>query len=268
MKKQSLLLPSALATMLFLFSVVSCREVDPVQPKPKNRGARSLAGSNISYGTWSSSLTSGQRGWIQLTANQMGESDTQIIEYDLYSIETTVGQDLRDRGLSDEMSPSNPFYCYIVALYSEYVYRSYGAYTPKGWITQTVNNDGPGINDNSIDYNYNVGIQYVQTSTDPDLFTYMFINGTRFMVPGAVLLRTYYDVKVYRNPFGSQGSFTLPGGSRQTGSIYLDPSEENDLDLLKHEFGHILQAEALGRFCYYNVIAYQSIDSAQRDGVG
>lgn len=263
--KRRLSTSATLAVLLLILSVVSCRDsTTNVQPKPKVGSARMMANS-MGFGTWSSMLTSAQDGWIQLAANQTGESDLGVIEYDLYSIEASVGQDLRNRGLSDEMSPSNPFYCYIVALYSARVYESYGS-SASSWIAQTVNNTGPTITDNSISYNYNIGKQYIDNNVSGSLFNYMFISGTRYMIPGQQYVGTYNGTPLYTASYLQYGSFTLPGSTRANGRIYLQNGFQNDQDLIRHEFGHILQGEDFGLTCFYTQVVPASIQSANKDG--
>jgi RHS repeat-associated protein len=55
---------------------------------------------------------------------------------------------------------------------------------------------------------------------------------------------------------GEKSAFTAPGVG-----IFVDPAVQNDIQLLMHEYGHILQAEKAGMAAYYSVIAPESVKS-------
>ena len=71
--------------------------------------------------------------------------------------------------------------------------------------------------------------------------------------------RHYFErVRVYSCRWLKGGSaFCLPGIG-----ITVHPSRKEDLDLLRHEFGHVLQARRFGTFYFYLVIAPMSLCSA------
>lgn len=70
---------------------------------------------------------------------------------------------------------------------------------------------------------------------------YQYIEGVRIIQQVAIRANT---------------AFTLPGFG-----IVVHPSVAGDIDLLCHEFGHILQARAWGLIYYYNTVAPASIES-------
>jgi len=62
------------------------------------------------------------------------------------------------------------------------------------------------------------------------------------------------------NQLKEESAFTLPGIG-----IFVSPGSENDINLLRHEFGHILQANAGGKTLFYNHIVPMSLISATID---
>ena len=70
--------------------------------------------------------------------------------------------------------------------------------------------------------------------------------------------RTYFEgVPVYASEFGdlkNGAAVTLPGIG-----IFVNPSDLENTDLLRHEFGHILQARKYGMGFFYEVIAPASL---------
>jgi RHS repeat-associated protein len=71
----------------------------------------------------------------------------------------------------------------------------------------------------------------------------------------------YFEgVSVYTTTFGAckdRAAFTVPGVG-----IFVNPKDVNNLDMLRHEFGHVLQYRAWGTFFYYSQIVPTSIQSA------
>ncbi|TXE04804.1 RHS repeat-associated core domain-containing protein [Algoriphagus aquimarinus] len=74
---------------------------------------------------------------------------------------------------------------------------------------------------------------------------------------------TYFEgVRVYTTEVGDIGrgaAGTLPGVG-----IFVNPNDKFNKDLLRHEFGHILQARKWGMDFFYGTIVSESIKSANR----
>jgi hypothetical protein len=74
---------------------------------------------------------------------------------------------------------------------------------------------------------------------------------------------TYFEgVRVYASTVGAlknRAAMTLPGVG-----IFVNPKDLYNVDLLRHEFGHILQAQVWGNDFFYHVIVPASIASADR----
>lgn len=76
-------------------------------------------------------------------------------------------------------------------------------------------------------------------------------------------LDRYYGIQLYTWRFLDEGDgLTLPGIG-----IFVNPKDINDKDLLRHEFGHILQAEEAGYWKFYTIYGPASINSAANIGV-
>lgn len=74
---------------------------------------------------------------------------------------------------------------------------------------------------------------------------------------------TYFEgVRVYASEAGALkngAAGTLPGVG-----IFVNPKDLYDIDLLRHEFGHILQAQVWGNKFFYGTIVPASLASANR----
>ncbi len=72
---------------------------------------------------------------------------------------------------------------------------------------------------------------------------------------------TYFEgVRVYGSTVGALkdgAAFTLPGVG-----IFVNPRDLYDVDLLSHEFGHVLQARIWGNQFFYGTIVPISVQSA------
>lgn len=85
-------------------------------------------------------------------------------------------------------------------------------------------------------------------------------------VTGAKFVGAYNGVDVYETAQMDGRAVTLPEAG-----IIVNPGDYSaglDMDLIKHEFGHYLQAEDIGKIVFYREIAPASILSASRDGIG
>ena len=72
----------------------------------------------------------------------------------------------------------------------------------------------------------------------------------------------YKGILVFETPYVNGGAMTLPGIG-----IFLNPGDfESDPDVLRHEWGHILQSYLTGRVMFYNVIGVGSLISTQLPG--
>lgn len=72
--------------------------------------------------------------------------------------------------------------------------------------------------------------------------------------------KMFEGVPVYGSLFGNLkngAAMTLPGIG-----IFVNPNDLNDIHLLRHEFGHILQARKYGLEFFYTVIGPASLASA------
>ncbi len=68
----------------------------------------------------------------------------------------------------------------------------------------------------------------------------------------------FYGARVYQNKMMEKGSaVTLPGIG-----IIINPQDVGNIDLLRHEFGHILQSKKMTKFGFYGIIAPKSLFSA------
>lgn len=70
----------------------------------------------------------------------------------------------------------------------------------------------------------------------------------------------FQGIRVYKLNFGNfrkGAALTIPGIG-----IFVGKGMENDLDLLRHEFGHILQFKKWGFWFFWRHIAKTSLDSA------
>jgi hypothetical protein len=76
-------------------------------------------------------------------------------------------------------------------------------------------------------------------------------------------LKNHFEkVRLFQSRFGAlkrRAAFTLPGIG-----IFVNPLDLNNKDLLRHEFGHILQARKWGLFFFIRYIALQSLRSAKK----
>jgi len=74
---------------------------------------------------------------------------------------------------------------------------------------------------------------------------------------------TYFEgVRIYATevgPIGRGAAGTLP----RVG-IFVNPNDKYNVDLLRHEFGHILQARKWGMDFFYGTIVSESVKSANR----
>jgi len=72
----------------------------------------------------------------------------------------------------------------------------------------------------------------------------------------------FENIKVYTSKLGAlnkRAAITLPGIG-----IFVHPIDKDNIDLLRHEFGHILQAKKWGIRFFILHIALQSLRSAQK----
>jgi hypothetical protein len=83
---------------------------------------------------------------------------------------------------------------------------------------------------------------------------------TGSLAPG---LDFFEGVRVFSSEVGDLeygAAFTLPGLG-----IFVNPNDVTNEDLLRHEFGHILQAQKWGNDFFYNTIVPQSLISASHN---
>ncbi|MBR8840915.1 MAG: hypothetical protein DSM106950_44895 [Stigonema ocellatum SAG 48.90 = DSM 106950] len=259
-----------LFTLLFLFVVVSCRDNDSFQPKSsKPRGSGRLVGSSA-YEAWQDNLSWSQQNWISQQA------DPENTSYTLWNDERSIAGALSSKNISADIDVHNIFNCYQIALVGAYHTQSIGEAKAKEWMIMTYI-DGVGYSTETT-FNFNVGKQVALSSytgaLDDAVYKSMFIDNTNFKVPGITVIGSYYGVTIYENPLMNlSGSFTFPGLTRANSAIYLqsffadDMNSQRTKDVIKHEFGHILQREALGITCYFTEIAINSSQSASENGV-
>ena len=57
----------------------------------------------------------------------------------------------------------------------------------------------------------------------------------------------------------NHAALALPGVG-----IFIHPDDEKNISLLRHEYGHMLQAKRWGMFFFYRTIALTSLNSARR----
>jgi hypothetical protein len=72
----------------------------------------------------------------------------------------------------------------------------------------------------------------------------------------------FEHIKVYSLKWGAlkrRAAITIPGIG-----IFVHPIDKNNKDLLRHEFGHILQHRTWGLWFFYTHIAIQSVKSARK----
>jgi hypothetical protein len=216
--------------------------------------------SSIAYSTWESQLSSSQQTWFLENGQELKQS--------IYIDEQLIGRDLDDLSLSRNIDYAYPLFCYQVALASGHHTQSMGPELAESWVQLTYANQIP-AESNDVMFNFNVGRQFSVGRASGDLgdplYNYMFISGSRYRIPGEVQVGTYNGVPLYSAFYLQFGSFTLPASTRGNSRIYLDVSQTNDQDLIRHEFGHVLQGEELGLSCYYGTIVKESISSAYRD---
>jgi len=77
----------------------------------------------------------------------------------------------------------------------------------------------------------------------------------------------FEDTRVFEAPLTDSdhiAGVTLPGkGIIVSEGVYVERfMDPQFMDLLKHEYGHILQAKAWGRFAFYDIIGHESLYSA------
>lgn len=72
----------------------------------------------------------------------------------------------------------------------------------------------------------------------------------------------FEKIKVFGSTFGAlknRAAITIPGVG-----IFVHPKDKGNLDLLRHEFGHILQRRKYGFFFFFFKIAIISLKSARK----
>lgn len=73
---------------------------------------------------------------------------------------------------------------------------------------------------------------------------------------------SFFGVSCFTSTLGelkNRAAIAIPGIG-----IFIHPKDEHNIDLLRHEFGHILQAKKWGKVFFYRHIARESINSARR----
>jgi hypothetical protein len=74
--------------------------------------------------------------------------------------------------------------------------------------------------------------------------------------------RKFENIKVYTSHIGAlkkRAAVTIPGIG-----IFVNPLDKNNIDLLRHEYGHILQAKKWGFVYFMTHIAFISLRSARK----
>lgn len=272
-------------TLVLLLAAVSCRdnEITNPQPKPKKQsGARTIG--NSAYSDWQNNLSWTQQNFIDQQA------DPEDFAYSLWSDEQSASYDLTARGYQIQVTPEYPFHCYQIALLGAYHTSSIGATKAQEWIKMTYI-DGIGYFTETV-YNFNVGknVALVGASNlDSRVFNEMFVNGKNFKIPGTTnnyqQIGTFNGVPVYKNLLidlfaDSWAAATYPSTSRSNSEIHLGSaaadaavSNAQRVQLLQHEFGHILQKEYIANrtgsevsaiTCFYSKIAIKSVNSTLR----
>ncbi len=72
----------------------------------------------------------------------------------------------------------------------------------------------------------------------------------------------FQNIRVYCSTVGAlkkRAAIAIPGIG-----IFIHPNDKNNQDLLRHEFGHILQRRKYGFFFFFFKIAVTSIKSARK----
>lgn len=268
--------PAVLCSFLFLLFVASCRNdkeqviTEPGLDRSKsvldtNRNAR-LMDTGISRADWEDNLSWAQQNWIDQ------QSDPEDVSYSLWNDEQILGSYLSAEGFSEDIAIGYPLYTYQIAAIGALHTKSVGASAAYTWVQMTYTTGYASVV-YDIMYNFDVGKQVAMTYPNiPDLlrkvYKIMFIDGHDFKVPGQMNVGTYRGVPLYTASYMNYGSFTLPGSTRSQGGIYLQAGQQNSQDLIRHEFGHILQAEQSSLDCYYSNIAISSAWSAVKATVG
>ena len=75
-------------------------------------------------------------------------------------------------------------------------------------------------------------------------------------------MTTFENIRVFTSTLGDLkygAAFALPGVG-----IFVNPSDVNNIDLLRHEFGHILQARLWGHLFFYRTVVAVSVASAHK----
>jgi hypothetical protein len=181
-----------------------------------------------------------------------------------------IGMELNRNIFNQNAEIASLYFSLKLALLSAAHAQSIGNSLTSGWVYESYKNRYDNETVNQIVFNDYVG-RTVGINTQNNGF-YLFldvtvsswINGNR-AVPGVTRVGTFNGVPLYANPFAS-GSFSLPASTRGECGIYLQSASLDDGDAIKHEFGHILQGEDLGLWCFYTEIAINSPKSAKRDG--
>lgn len=76
------------------------------------------------------------------------------------------------------------------------------------------------------------------------------------------MAQEFEKIKVYGSKLGAlnkRAAITIPGVG-----IFVHPDDKNNIDLLRHEFGHILQRRKWGLWFFISKIALNSIISARK----
>lgn len=101
------------------------------------------------------------------------------------------------------------------------------------------------------------GKESISESTVKSLF--------RTIIQGLGLARyvgTFEGVFIFASRVGelkNRAAVALPGIG-----IFVHPDEATNISLLRHEYGHVLQARKWGKRFFYRYIAWQSLSSARR----
>jgi hypothetical protein len=78
----------------------------------------------------------------------------------------------------------------------------------------------------------------------------------------ATFVGTFEDVPYFSSTIGNlknRAALALPGIG-----IFVHPQDTKNIALIRHEFGHILQAKKWGKLFFYSTIAWTSLMSARK----
>ena len=242
-----------------------------------NKLAKKADFDNYAFGKamWEANLSSEQNDWFDNIAifGNNSEQVKEMIWNDTYEVEkfmSLIGMELNRNIFNQNAEIASPYFSLKLALLSAAHHNSIGDNLTGGWVRESYRYRYDNQTLDQIVFNDYIGRSVAGNTQNNGFYLFLdvvissWIYGNR-AVPGVTRVGTFNGVPLYANPFAS-GSFTLPASTRDACGIYLQSASLDDGDEIKHEFGHILQGEDLGLWCFYTEIAINSTKSANKNG--